>query len=349
MISRILFTVAPFAAAVFLTAQEPAHTPPLAAPSATATPSSNRSISVHEDVQYGLGGGQKLFLDIYEPSGPSATLRPGIVLIHGGGWSIVDKNGLSGMAQFLARYGFVAASMNYRLLHGADNRWPAQLDDVQRSVRWLRANAARYHVNPDRIGAFGHSAGAQLAALLGMEDTRDRDNSDPKLAKYSSRVNAVVDVSGPTDFTRGHDPDRDAFLANLLGATYSKQPEAWRDASPVFHVSPSAAPFLIVHGTRDVDVSIALSQELYEKLQQAGVPVTFIKVDDVHTFQTPEARHRLAVETPAFFNRYLVVARDGFARAPAAPVSQGTRGQSICSLVPLARVLTIETPDAHPD
>lgn len=309
MTSRILFPLLPFAAAFFLAAQEPGATPASPAPSAAATQSAGESVSVHENIQYGLPGGQDLLLDIYEPPGQSAsaTPRPAVVLIHGGSWMIADKSTMRGMAQFLARCGFVAASVNYRLLHRHDNRWPAQLDDVQRSVRWLRANAAKYNVNPDRIGAFGHSAGAQLAALLGMEDTRD--NSDPELAKYSSRVNAVVDVSGPTDFTKDHDRDGDALLANLLGADYSKDPEAWREASPVFHVSPSAAPFLIVHGTRDPDVSIGQSQELYEKLQQAGVPVTFVKVDDVHTFQTPEARHRLAIETLAFFNRYLVIAR----------------------------------------
>ena len=102
------------------------------------------------------------------------------------------------MGNFLARSGFVAFSVDYRLFNGTVNLWPAQLDDVQRAVRWIRANAAKYRVDPNRIGAFGHSAGAQLAALLGMEDTRD--NSDPSLAKYSSKVQAVVDVSGPDRF-----------------------------------------------------------------------------------------------------------------------------------------------------
>src|ERR1019366_9966646 len=84
-------------------------------------------------------------------------------------------------------------------------------------VRWIRANAAKYGVDPERVGAFGHSAGAQLAALLGLEGTRD--NSDPALAKYSSTVQAVVDVSGPTDFTTKHDPDGEAFSLGFLAAT----------------------------------------------------------------------------------------------------------------------------------
>ena len=199
----------------------------------------------------------------------------------------------------------MAVSVDYRLLHGNENTWPAQLDDVQRAVRWLRANAGKYDIDPNHIGAFGHSAGAQLAALLGMEDTRD--NSDPALAKYSSRVQAVVDVSGPSDFTTNRDPEGDAELAVFLGGDYAKAPQAWQSASPVFHVAKSNAPFLIVHGTRDDMVPIAQAQELYDKLKQAGVHVTFVKVDDVHTFQTPEARRQLALETRDFFDRYLVV------------------------------------------
>jgi acetyl esterase/lipase len=212
---------------------------------------------------------------------------------------------MKGMAEFLARSGFVAVSVDYRLFRGNENRWPAQLDDVQLAVRWLRANAKKYNIDPDHIGAFGHSAGAQLAALLGMEDTRD--NSDPALAKYSSRVQAVVDVSGPSDFNTNHDPEGDAQLADFLGADYAKAPEVWQNASPVFHVAKSNAPFLIVHGTHDEMVPIAQAQELNDKLRQAGVHVTFIQLDDVHTFETPEARRRLALETRDFFDRYLAV------------------------------------------
>ena len=211
---------------------------------------------------------------------------------------------MSRMATFLARAGFVAASVDYRLLRGNENRWPAQLDDVQRAVRWLRANAAKYNIDPNHIGAFGHSAGAQLAALLGMEDTRD--NSDFALAKYSSRVQAVVDVSGPADFLKDHDADGDAFLTVFFGGSYDKVPDVWRDASPVSHAAKSDAPFLIVHGTQDQSVPIAQAQELYDELKQAGVKVSFVKLDDGHMF-TPENRKQLALESLTFFNRYLVV------------------------------------------
>lgn len=199
----------------------------------TATPQPGTgSVSVDENVPYASVNGSELCLDIYQPAGPATQMHPAVVLIHGGGWTNLNKSTMRGMGQFLARAGFVAFSVNYRLFDGAENRWPAQLDDVQRAVRWVRANAARYGVNPERIGAFGHSAGAQLAALLGMEQTRD--NSDPALAKYSSKVQAVVDVSGPSDFTTDRDREGIAFLARFLGTGYSNHPDVWREASPRF-------------------------------------------------------------------------------------------------------------------
>jgi acetyl esterase/lipase len=272
--------------------------------------SGDAEVSVQPDVSYGNAGGQNLLLDIYEPReliSNSRDLRPAILLIHGGGWTSFDKSTMQKMGLFLARSGFVAFSVDYRLFQSngktGENPWPAQLDDVQRAVRWIRANASKYHVDPDHIGAFGHSAGAQLASLLGLE--RTRDNSDPALAKYSSTVQAVVDVDGPTDFTTSHDPDGDTFLANFLGGDYSHHPELWRDASPVFHVSKHAPPFLIFHGTQDQEVPIAQAQEFADKLKHAGVSVQFVKVDDGHTFRKPEARAQLAIESRDFFFQYL--------------------------------------------
>jgi len=289
-----------FLSCVFAQAQKLAPAPNMPAPQALS-----ETATVSENVEYGSLNGQTLLLDVYQPGGKLDHPRPAVILIHGGGWIGFDKSTMQRMGQFLARAGFVAFSVDYRLFHGTENRWPAQLDDVQRSVRWVRANAAKYNVDPSHIGAFGHSAGAQLASLLGMLDTRD--NSDPALAKYSSRVQAVVDVSGPTDFTVDHDKDGDAFLEAFLGADFAHQPDVWRDASPVFHVSKRNAPFLIVHGTQDTDIPISQAQELFDKLHEAKVQVELVKIEDGHTFRAPEARERLASETFLFFNRYLIV------------------------------------------
>jgi acetyl esterase/lipase len=289
---------------VSLFAQQNPNPPAPPTPPAATTPEPADPVSTQQDIEYGLQGGERLLLDIYQSTGAASKPRPAVVMIHGGSFTTLDKSTMRPMGNFLARSGFVAVSVNYRLLDGSKNRWPAQLDDVQRAVRWLRANATKYNLDPDHIGAFGHSVGGQLAALLGMEDTRD--NSDAALAKYSSRVQAVVDVSGPSDYLTNRDADGDAALALLFGGDFKKLPDAWRNASPVFHVERSNAPFLIVHGTSDPQVPIAQAQELYDKLQQAGVPVTFVKLDDGHTFRDPESRHRLALETLTFFNHYLM-------------------------------------------
>src|SRR5271168_2144906 len=287
-----LLTVAGFVLTIAVVATTPAaqaqatqSNTPQAAAQSTANPLEDSQVSVQPDVAYGAPGGHPLLLDIYQPAEHfsnqhSSNLWPAVILIHGGGWTSFDKSTMRRMWMFLAKTGFVAFSVDYRLLHGTENLWPAQLDDVQRAVRWVRTNSAKYKVDPDHIGAFGHSSGAQLAALLGMEETRD--NSDPALAKYSSRVQAVVDVSGPTDFTANHDAEDNGFLSALFGGDYAGHAKVWQDASPAFHVSKDNSPFLIVHGTKDEEVPIAQSQELADKLKQAGVPVTFITVDDVH-------------------------------------------------------------------
>lgn len=245
--------------------------------------------TVEQDVVYRSVNGADLHLDVYRPSSAEKDQHPAVILIHGGGWNSLNKSTMRPMGQFLAGAGFVCFAVDYRLFDGKQNRWPAQLDDVQHAVEWIRTHAKEYDVRPERIGAYGHSAGAQLAALLGMEGTP------------ASRVQAVVDVSGPTDFTTERSPDGLAFLKSFLGDQLAA-------ASPVTHVSKDNAAFLIVHGTRDENVPIAQAEELYQKLVAAGVPADFVKVDDVHTFRTPEARRILAAQTVAFFQRYLIPA-----------------------------------------
>jgi acetyl esterase/lipase len=281
-----------------------AQTPQPAQP----THSDDPRVSIVPDVTYATVAGHPLLLDIYQPTETSSAPRPAIILIHGGGWSSLDKSTMRTMGMFLARSGFVAFSVDYRLFSvdkdkdKVENPWPAQLDDVQRAVRWIRANAAKYQVDPNHIGAFGHSAGAQLAALLGLESTRD--NSDAALASYSSTVQAVVDYAGPTDFTAHRDAD-DEFPSMFLGGDYSHHADLWQQASPVFHVSKDAAPFLIIHGVQDDHVPIVHAQEFADKLKRAGAQVKFVKVDDGHTFSQPENRRQLAIETLEFFTQYL--------------------------------------------
>lgn len=299
MMQKIIFAFLVLIAALaqLLGAQQSSSTPSASAPGATVPG------PVHSNITYGMAGGETLLLDIFEPANNSGKSRPAVVLVHGGGWTNFDKSTMRALAQFLALAGFVAVPVDYRLFHDDTTRWPVQLDDVQRAVRWLRANSAKYNVDADHIGAYGHSAGAQIATLLGMMETHD--NSDPALAKYSSKVQAVVDASGPTDFTNGKDNDAKQFLASFLGADFATHPELWRDASPVFHVAKSNAPILIIHGTRDDMVPISEAEELNDALVKAGATVHFLRLDSDHMFFEPAVHRRLALETQAFFNRYL--------------------------------------------
>jgi acetyl esterase/lipase len=261
---------------------------------------------VYSNITYGIAGGETLLLDIFEPANNVGKVRPAIVLVHGGGWTNFDKSTMRALAQFLALAGFVAVPVDYRLFHDDATRWPVQLDDVQRAVRWVRANSAKYNIDPQHIGAYGHSAGAQIATLLGMLETRD--NSDASLAKYSSKVQAVVDASGLADFTKGMDNDAKQFLTSFLGADFATHPEVWRNASPLFHVAKSNAPILIIHGTHDDMVPISQAEELKDALTKVGATVKFLRLDSDHMFHEPGPHRQLALETQAFFDRYLISA-----------------------------------------
>lgn len=263
-------------------------------------------VKVERDVPYGEAGGQKLLLDVYSPEHIAST-RPAVILVHGGGWSGGDKKDFAFAGEALAKNGYVAFSINYRLVTKDANKWPAQLDDSQRAVRWVRAHAAQYQIDPKRIGALGASAGGHLVALLGTRDARD--NSDPTLSRYSSKVECVVDMFGPTDFTISGgqiSPAAAAIVVNFLGKKPDEAPGVYRAASPITYVSSTAAPFLIFHGTNDTLVPIEQSQRLYDALKKAGVEATFIKMpNDGHGFARPENQQRFAAETKAFLDRHL--------------------------------------------
>lgn len=224
------------------------------------------------DVAYGTDPAQKM--DVYLPSG-FVGLRPGVALIHGGGWQGGDKSFYGPSGRALAALGFVAFSLNYRLT--PSSRYPAQADDVQRAVRWMRAHAADYQLDPARMGALGDSAGGHLSLILGTEETRD--NSDAALVGQSSRVQCVVDFYGPADLTAAVPavPRTDGqryvagVLRDLLGGPPQENLALARAASPLFSVDAKSAPTLIITGTDDPLVALDQSERLADALHAAGV------------------------------------------------------------------------------
>ena len=253
----------------------------------TVTPSSepvypqvttDPDITVIADLQYAAVDGQPLLLDACLPEGDSAGPRPAIVSIHGGSWEHGDKANLNWRAvcQWLAGEGFVTFSVDYRL--APDSVFPAQLDDVQAAVEWLRkpAQVARFDIDPDRIGAFGGSAGGNLAALLGTTGSGSLTTG--------ARVAAVAELSGPVDIraaiptTDSYDRDFGEVQLEYLGCTSFAHCPAAETASPVTLVDDSDPPFFVAHST-DEFIPLSQSQEFVATLRGTGIDTTFVIVD----------------------------------------------------------------------
>ena len=220
--------------------------------------------TIQRDLVYKRVNGAVLTLDLYCPekvSGPA----PVIVWVHGGGWRTGGKKRCPAVA--LVPDGYAVASIDYRLSSTAP--FPAQIEDCKAAVRWLRANAAKYNLDADRIGVWGMSAGGHLAALLGTSGGVPELEGSGDNMQYSSRVQAVCDVAGPVDLLAltNLGPERRFAIEGLLGGA----PIA---ASPIHYVSKDDPPFLIVHGEADRVVPVEQSQRFYEELRKAGVNAT---------------------------------------------------------------------------
>jgi acetyl esterase/lipase len=226
-------------------------------------------IVIERDIVYGKGGTTDLQLDLAMPKEGEGPF-PAVVCVHGGGWRNGKRQDLNNTIEVLARRGYVAVTVTYRL--APDAKFPAQIEDCKAAVRWLRTNARKYRMNPDRIGAVGFSAGGHLVCLLGLTDKKDGLEGNGGNPDQSSRVQAVVSFFGPTDMvekTWTKELEERVFLP-LLGASYEDKPELYRKLSPITYVSKDAAPFLFFHGSEDKLVTPRHSKVLAEKLEKAG-------------------------------------------------------------------------------
>lgn len=206
---------------------------------------------------------QKLLADVYVPQG--AGPWPGVLLIHGGGWSSGDREQVKGIAERLARRGYVTFNTTYRL--APQHRFPAQLEDVRLALRWMQAHAAEYRMRPERIGAFGYSAGGHLAALLGtLSSVPGATTHD--LPASSPRVAAVVAGGTPSDLRKF---PGGKLVPQFLGSSLQKDPELFRQASPVAHIGPDDPPFFIYHGGSDLLVPVDHAEDFHTALGRAGV------------------------------------------------------------------------------
>ena len=221
------------------------------------------------DVEYGTGGGEKLLLDVATPKSQNGTL-PGLVFIHGGGWSGGDKRDFGELAKRGAKAGYVAITINYR--HAPKHVFPAQIEDCKCAVRWLRAKADELKVDPKRIGAAGGSAGGHLVMMLGLMDPSDGLEGEGGHADQSSKVQAVVSYVGPTNLIGEFPPVSQQILKNFLGGTQQEKLDLYRQASPITYVTGGDAPMLLFQGTTDVLVPYDQAFQMTQAMQKVGVP-----------------------------------------------------------------------------
>lgn len=231
-------------------------------------------------------------------------VRPGLVILHGGGFSKGDKDEYVKLAADFVKQGYVCITPSYRYLGEA--QFPACIEDVKCAVRWFRANAARYWVDPDRIGAFGSSAGAHLACMLGLAGSNAGLEGDGPHRKVSSAVQAVVANAPPADLFDRPPPGwklaKDPELATTIG----------RLSSPVTYARADAPPMLIFHGTADTVVPVSQSDTLVAALKAAGAKdLTYLRVEG--------AGHRVIGDNYA---RFFPVISDFFDRTLKRPPSR---------------------------
>lgn len=255
----------------FAVSAQPARRGPVQVPEGTI---------VQRDVAYITNGHARQKLDLYRTKGGKNL--PLIINVHGGAFRAGSKS--DGVpAEYLAQ-GYAVASIDYRL--SQDAIYPAQIQDCKAAVRWLRANAAKYGMDANRFAAWGSSAGGHLAAMLGTTgDVKAFDVGEN--LHVSSRVQAVVDYFGPTDFLQmdahrmpngqQHDP-AGSPESQLIGGALQDNQERAAQANPITFVTQAAPPFLICHGDADPLVPHHQSELLVAALQKAGVPVSFYTV-----------------------------------------------------------------------
>lgn len=248
---------------------------------------------------------ESLKADVYMPKGTGPF--PGVLVVHGGAWKMGTRAQLAGVAHMLADHGYTAVAISYRL--APHHKFPAQIEDCKSAVRWMRTEAAKWKIDPERVGGFGYSAGAQLVALLGTtspEDGLEGVENPQKLP--STRLQAVAAGGAPCDF-RPIPADVEG-LAFWLGDTPGHVPEQYRLASPAAFVTADDPPMFLFHGEIDTIVPRVSAEQMQAALSMAGVPAELYVV--------PYAGHIMACMNMEAINRSIAFL-DKYLKAEGSP------------------------------
>ena len=256
--------------------------------STTAQASSKAFYTLDEGVTFEVVDGAAVKLDLARPSaetGPS----PVVIYLVGDGWGYAEMGRASDSIEIrlAARHGYIGVAADYRAARRQPdgtfkNTFPAQINDVKAAVRWLRANAAKYNIDPDHIGVAGYSSGGHLALLAGLTAPSDGLEGSGGNMEYSSRVQAVASSCGPTDLTYSYLHGLRDEVGALKGAPPDQALDAYKSASPVSHVTADAPPILQLHGKYDMMVEMAEAEQLDKELQAAGVPSSLVVKNGAH-------------------------------------------------------------------
>lgn len=214
---------------------------------AQAYPQPPATVNFEKDICYGITPVQSLYMDIARPKEGKGPF-PAVVCIHGGGWAAGNKKDMLPCVFGLAQQGFVAASVQYRLVPAG--HFPDQVSDVKAAVRYLRAHAGELNIDPSRIGAVGSSAGGHLALYLGTTSASDFPEHGAN-QEYSSAVKAVVSLAGPSDLTLKLPDEAEKIAEKFIGESRKDHPELYKQASPISYLTDDDAAMLLIHGDKD--------------------------------------------------------------------------------------------------
>ncbi|MCX7011927.1 MAG: alpha/beta hydrolase [Candidatus Sumerlaeota bacterium] len=263
---------------------------------------------LERDLTYGEGpNAQYQTLDILYHKDTSKR-RPAIVMVHGGGFRGGDKATFLDRVAYFGKLGYVTMTINYRLTGVAP--FPAQVEDCKQAVRWLRANAAKYGVDPEHIGALGGSAGAHLAAMLALVPKSAGLEGDGPYQDQSSRVQAAVPISGAFDFRpdsirrTGMQVD-DVALVPFLGGTADEKPDLAAKASPITYIAKDEPPLLIIHGTADKRIDVRQAEEFGEALKKIGADYELVIMEGAGHVPNIPSMPEYEAKVEAFFAKNL--------------------------------------------
>lgn len=272
-------------------------------PIASAADPANK-VRIEKGVHY-LAEGRKEKADLYwPPAGDAAEGRsPGVLIIHGGGWTGGKRDAAReiNIGTTLASHGYVCMSIDYQLDDPDSDElcWPQNLHDCKTAVRWMRANAERLGLEPDRIGVIGGSAGGHLSSMVGVTDPGDGLEPEGPDGEYSTAVQCVVDLYGPTDVTKWKD-------LKALRKKRLEAPQLYREFSVTSYIDSDDPPYLILHGTADKTVPVSQSEILADALAGAGVPHELVIIEGApHTFHLQPKQRDLRPLVVGFFDRHL--------------------------------------------